>query len=130
MAPNPTIASLNRLTQLILSSERKENIPSTLKKNLQSIIFFPPQSEPSYRETRERWNRVLERLRIENQQVVALEIEKRDAEVQEMAKTDDTQLWKNIDSIRAFLLELHSPPSLECYNRAAEFQRAENEKVS
>lgn len=92
MAPNPTIASLNRLTQLILSSERKENIPTTLKKNLQSIIFFPPQSEPSYRETHERWNCVLERLRIENHQVVALEIEKRYAEVQDMAKTDDTQL--------------------------------------
>ncbi|KAA1072032.1 hypothetical protein PGT21_026379 [Puccinia graminis f. sp. tritici] len=129
MAPNASIASLNQLIQLILDKEKSAAINTSFKKRLQSTIFFPPQSEPSFWETSERWNRVLERRRIENQEIVAQELEKRDAEIQEIARTEDSQLWKNLDSIRAFLLELHSPPSLESYNRAREFQRAEDAKL-
>jgi hypothetical protein len=77
---------------LILEKEKSTAISSSLKKRLQSTIFFPPQSEPSFRETSDRWNRVLERRRIENQEIVAQELEKRHAEIQEIARTDDSQL--------------------------------------
>ncbi|PLW19675.1 hypothetical protein PCANC_08945 [Puccinia coronata f. sp. avenae] len=130
MAPTPASLSLNRLIQLTVDrSERRQGIRPSLKKTLHALIAFPPQLEPSYRETHDRWNRVLERLRIENQEIVSREIEKRHAELLQMADKEDSQLWKNLDSIRAFLLELHSPPSLECYNRAVEFQRAENKQL-
>ncbi|WAQ86916.1 hypothetical protein PtA15_7A645 [Puccinia triticina] len=133
MAPNQAMASLTRLIQLLLDNERpaENSQPATtaLKKRLQAIIFFPPHSEPSARETHQRWARVLERQRIENQGIVAQQLDKRLAELLEISKTADPQLSKNLDSFRAFLLELHSPPSKESYSRAIEFQRAEDAKL-
>jgi hypothetical protein len=93
MAPTPASLSLNRLIQLTVDrSERRQGIRPSLKKTLHALIAFPPQLEPSYRETHDRWNRVLERLRIENQEIVSREIEKRHAELLQMADKDDSQL--------------------------------------
>ncbi|KAI9613203.1 hypothetical protein KEM48_003898 [Puccinia striiformis f. sp. tritici PST-130] len=73
--------------------------------------------------------RILERQRIENMGIVALELEKRDKEVHQLSMLDGSHLWKHLDSIRAFLLELHSSPSLESYNLAQRYQSEENEKL-
>ncbi|KAI9604089.1 hypothetical protein H4Q26_003701 [Puccinia striiformis f. sp. tritici PST-130] len=121
------VTDLKKLIQL--QTNKNHGISNSLRKRLQATIYCPPQSEPSFRETRERWMRILERQRIENMGIVALELEKRDKEVHQLSMLDGSHLWKHLDSIRAFLLELHSSPSLESYNLAQRYQSEENEKL-
>ncbi|MBW0478865.1 hypothetical protein O181_018580 [Austropuccinia psidii MF-1] len=124
MAPNAFNASLNRLIELLI--HRKDEPESqtgfvaanALRKKLQSIIFFPPESEPSWRETRARWNGVLERRRIDNQGLAAEELERCDRELEELVKSSEDQKLKSLDNIRAFLIALHSPPSHSLYQVA------------
>lgn len=83
MAPTPNL--VNKLFKLL----GPDGIDPNLKRRLQSILQYPPESEPSRREVKKQWMGIIERRRVEHQLMVTEELQRLVFELNEIFKSGE-----------------------------------------